>query len=85
MVRSAGMYFTSEAVKYLPSIDDVAAFEPLARGQVGGGSSSNSNNHNNTEGGGGGDKQAVQGQSLSEDTIRAAANMDQARNHHALT
>jgi hypothetical protein len=34
MVRSAGMYFTSEAVKYLPSIDDVVTFEPLTKGQV---------------------------------------------------
>lgn len=68
MVRSAGMYFTSEAVKYLPSVDEVVQFQPL----VSGGS------------GGDGDGAAAAGSegqrpALSSETIRAATNLDQVR------
>jgi len=66
MVRSAGMYFTSEAVKYLPNVEDIVDFAPLA------GTGSSSSNEGNSGGG-------SNGANLSPETVRAAANLDQVR------
>lgn len=65
MVRSAGMYFTSEAVKYLPTVEDQGErFEQLARGHV----------PSTADG-----QPAADGPSLSDETVRAARNLDQVR------
>jgi WASH complex subunit 7 len=56
MVRSASMYYCSEAVKYLPDFDDIIEFEKYV--------------------GKGDDSEGVKGANLSEETVRAAKNLD---------
>lgn len=64
MVRSAGMCFTSEAVKYLLPTVMGERFEQLRRGHV----------PSTADG-----QPAADGPSLSDETVRAARNLDQVR------
>jgi WASH complex subunit 7 len=63
MVRSASMYFCSEAVKFLPEIDDVVNFEELA-----GKGKPSPDDANSTIPG--------TGAEFNEETVRAAKNLD---------
>jgi WASH complex subunit 7 len=66
MVRSAGMYFTSEAVRYLPNIEEIVEFEAL----VGGPKAAEGEGGDN-----GGSHKG--GANLSGETVRAARTLDQ--------
>lgn len=61
MVRSASMYYCSEAVKYLPELDDIISFKEHA-----GSSPSGSGGEGETHGAG-----------FTEETVRAGANLDE--------
>ena len=61
MVRSASMYYCSEAVKFLPEFENVINFEAYA------GKGTNTDN----------DEQKVEGVGLSEETVRSAKNLDE--------
>ena len=63
MVRSASMYYCSEAVKYLPELDNIISFQDFA-----------GNGKNNDNGNGNSDDNI--GARFSEETVRAAGNLD---------
>ena len=69
MVRSAGMHFCSEAVRFLPDLDQIINFEAHAGSGSAGRASEDGEDQD-------GDEPAVEGAGLSEGTVRAAANMD---------
>jgi WASH complex subunit 7 len=69
MVRSASMYFCSEAVKYLPEFDNVINFEKHAgkgKGVIAATSDNDDSNGNDEEE----SKRAIEGAGLSEETCR---------------
>ncbi len=81
MVRSAGMKYCSEAVQFVPEIDEVGVFEEMAGNGSGGG------DEEAGEDGGGGDegvgegeeaKSKVPGAGLSDWTVNAGRNLDSA-------
>jgi WASH complex subunit 7 len=63
MVRSASMYFCSEAVKFLPEIDNIVKFEPLAGNGI---QASEENGQS-----------SASGANFNEETVRAAKNLDE--------
>ena len=87
MVRSAGMYFTSEAVKYLPSVDEVVQFQPLVSGGSSSSGSSSTDKKKNQEGSSSSSnsgtaearEEGAATATLSPETVRAATNLDQVR------
>ena len=70
MVRSAGMYFCSEAVRFLPDLDQIINFEAHA------GTGSLDSTAENDDDPKVVEKSDTEGAGLSEGTVRAAANMD---------
>lgn len=68
MVRSAGMYYCSEAVKFLPEIDDTISFADAAGNTV--------ITPESAEGDDGEAEPPIEGANLSEQTVRAAQNLD---------
>jgi WASH complex subunit 7 len=68
MVRSASMYYCSEAVKFLPEFENTISFEAHA----GTGSGSGSGSEEGQEGG-----SSVSGANLSAETVRSARNLDE--------
>lgn len=70
MVRSASMYYCSEAVKFLPDIDKIISFEAYA----GKGTSESSDATTTTT------QPQVNGAGLSDETVRAAKNLDKVIN-----
>lgn len=70
MVRSASMYYCSEAVKYLPELDNIISFKDHAGSSKG----------TNPEEGQGQGQGQEQGANFSEETVRAAANLDEVIN-----
>ncbi|GMI01982.1 hypothetical protein TrST_g6111 [Triparma strigata] len=78
MVRSAGMKYCSEAVQFLPDIDDIQEFAPLAGAGTGG---SGGDGDGDGDGDGEGEvEEKIEGAGLSETTINAAKNLDQCIN-----
>jgi WASH complex subunit 7 len=71
MVRSAGMHFCSEAVRFLPDLDQIIDFKAHA-----GAGSPTEGSADAEDPDGEPAEPAVEGAGLSEGTVRAAANMD---------
>ena len=92
MVRSAGMHFTAEAVRFLPELEHVINFEKYAGdghraadpSADGANAAADGGGDSETDGGGGGVKFASEttggagedGAHLSDETVRAARNLD---------
>ncbi|GMH64492.1 hypothetical protein TrRE_jg6565, partial [Triparma retinervis] len=78
MVRSAGMKFCSDAVQFLPDLEDIPDFAPLAgEGLSGSDGSSGEGDEEGGEGEEGGEKKKpVEGAKLSATTVTAAQNLD---------
>uniref|UniRef100_A0A7S2WHU2 WASH complex subunit 4 n=1 Tax=Rhizochromulina marina TaxID=1034831 RepID=A0A7S2WHU2_9STRA len=79
MVRSAGMHFCSQAVRFLPEIDEIIEFEPHAgEGREGAAAAAEG-----AEADGAGEESAssptetIEGARLSGETVRAAKNLDE--------
>ena len=77
MVRSAGMKFCSDAVQFLPDLDEIPDFAPLAGEGLPGSDGSSGEGDEGGEGEEGGEKKKpVEGAKLSATTVTAAQNLD---------
>ena len=76
MVRSAGMKYCSEAVQFLPDLDKISEFAPLAGARGLGSDDGDGEGKDDKEGG----EEKIEGAGLSETTVNAAKNLDQCIN-----